>query len=147
MIKRTTHLNGDCVTQMHYARKGIITPEMTYVAERESLEAEVIRGAPSTHLALWADWRMMQAARVESWVAVTAAGGVPFAVLAVANSGQAGVAEAALLARDHRAFRRPLAALAAMMLSRRLVGSWASSMASVSAARRPSFCHWANNSL
>jgi phosphomethylpyrimidine synthase len=28
---------------MHYARKGIITPEMTYVAEREGLEAEVIR--------------------------------------------------------------------------------------------------------
>jgi phosphomethylpyrimidine synthase len=28
---------------MHYARKGVITPEMTYVAEREGLEAEVIR--------------------------------------------------------------------------------------------------------
>ncbi len=43
MVARTTHLNGDCVTQMHYARKGAITPEMTYVAEREGLEAEVIR--------------------------------------------------------------------------------------------------------
>ncbi|MDD5558713.1 phosphomethylpyrimidine synthase ThiC [Candidatus Methylomirabilis sp.] len=43
MVTRTTHGNGDCVTQMHYARKGVITPEMTYVAEREGLDAEVIR--------------------------------------------------------------------------------------------------------
>ncbi len=43
MVTRTVHANGDCVTQMHYARRGIITPEMTYVAEREGLEAEVIR--------------------------------------------------------------------------------------------------------
>ncbi len=28
---------GHCVTQMHYARKGIITPEMEYVAIRENL--------------------------------------------------------------------------------------------------------------
>jgi len=28
---------GQCVTQMHYARKGIITPEMEYVAIRENL--------------------------------------------------------------------------------------------------------------
>ncbi|MBI3780102.1 MAG: phosphomethylpyrimidine synthase ThiC [candidate division NC10 bacterium] len=43
MVTRTVHANGDCVTQMHYARKGVITLEMTYVAEREGLEAEVIR--------------------------------------------------------------------------------------------------------
>jgi len=43
MVTRTVHAHGDCVTQMHYARKGVITPEMTYVAEREGLEAEVIR--------------------------------------------------------------------------------------------------------
>ena len=29
-------LEGHCVTQMHYARKGIITPEMEYVAIREN---------------------------------------------------------------------------------------------------------------
>jgi phosphomethylpyrimidine synthase len=29
--------NGSCVTQMHYARRGIITPEMEYVAIRENL--------------------------------------------------------------------------------------------------------------
>src|SRR2546430_1902606 len=29
--------NGSCVTQMHYARKGIITPEMEFIAIRENL--------------------------------------------------------------------------------------------------------------
>jgi phosphomethylpyrimidine synthase len=29
--------NGACVTQMHYARRGVITPEMEYVAIRENL--------------------------------------------------------------------------------------------------------------
>ena len=43
MMTRTVHTNGECVTQMHYARKGVITPEMIYVAEREGLEPEVIR--------------------------------------------------------------------------------------------------------
>jgi len=32
-----------CVTQMHYAKRGIITEEMTRVAEREGLAAELIR--------------------------------------------------------------------------------------------------------
>ncbi|MEM6266272.1 MAG: phosphomethylpyrimidine synthase ThiC [Pseudomonadota bacterium] len=31
------------VTQMHYARRGIITPEMEYVAERENLGREIVR--------------------------------------------------------------------------------------------------------
>ncbi len=31
---------GKCVTQMHYARRGIITPEMEYVAMRENLGRE-----------------------------------------------------------------------------------------------------------
>ncbi len=43
MMTRTVHTNGECVTQMHYARKGVITPEMTYVAEREGLDPEVVR--------------------------------------------------------------------------------------------------------
>ncbi|NJD68488.1 MAG: thiamine biosynthesis protein ThiC [Candidatus Methylomirabilota bacterium] len=43
MSVRMTHGNGDCVTQMSYARKGVMTPEMAYVAEREGLDAEVIR--------------------------------------------------------------------------------------------------------
>ena len=28
---------GACVTQMHYARQGIITPEMEFIAIRENL--------------------------------------------------------------------------------------------------------------
>ena len=44
MVSRTVHANnGECVTQMHHARKGVITPEMTYVAEREGLEPEMVR--------------------------------------------------------------------------------------------------------
>ncbi len=35
--------SGGCVTQMYYARKGQITGEMAYVAERERLEAEHVR--------------------------------------------------------------------------------------------------------
>ncbi|MEO1731092.1 MAG: phosphomethylpyrimidine synthase ThiC [Pseudomonadota bacterium] len=35
---------GMNVTQMHYARKGIITPEMEYVAERENLGREIAAG-------------------------------------------------------------------------------------------------------
>ncbi|MGG2094530.1 phosphomethylpyrimidine synthase ThiC [Bacillus sp. S13(2024)] len=34
---------GENVTQMHYARKGIITSEMEYVAIREGVEAEFVR--------------------------------------------------------------------------------------------------------
>jgi phosphomethylpyrimidine synthase len=32
---------GACVTQMHYARKGIVTPEMEYVAIRENLGRQI----------------------------------------------------------------------------------------------------------
>ncbi|MDE6804268.1 MAG: phosphomethylpyrimidine synthase, partial [Muribaculaceae bacterium] len=39
-------LPGKRVTQMHYARKGIITPEMEYVAIRENLDNEA-RGIKS----------------------------------------------------------------------------------------------------
>src|SRR5205814_2368928 len=31
---------GSCVTQMHYAKKGIITPEMEFIAIRENLGRE-----------------------------------------------------------------------------------------------------------
>ena len=32
-----------CVTQLHYAREGIITPEMRYIAAREGVEPEFVR--------------------------------------------------------------------------------------------------------
>ncbi len=35
--------NGQCVTQMHYARKGMVTDAMKYVAEVEGLAPELIR--------------------------------------------------------------------------------------------------------
>ncbi|APH07100.1 phosphomethylpyrimidine synthase ThiC [Bacillus weihaiensis] len=35
--------SGKRVTQLHYARKGIITPEMEFVAIREQMEPEVVR--------------------------------------------------------------------------------------------------------
>jgi hypothetical protein len=83
----------------------------------DRIEAELIRGAATTHLALFADWRAVQPVRVGSWVIHTSAdrGAKPFALLALCNSGQAGVAEAALLARNHRVFRRQLALLAAVI--------------------------------
>src|SRR5579884_1844671 len=34
---------GRCVTQLHYARRGEITPEMAFVAVREGLPAEFVR--------------------------------------------------------------------------------------------------------
>ncbi len=34
---------GDCVTQMHYAKQGLVTEEMRFVAEREGLEPELVR--------------------------------------------------------------------------------------------------------
>jgi phosphomethylpyrimidine synthase len=38
-----TKFTGDTVTQMHYARKGVVTPEMARVAEREELAPEFVR--------------------------------------------------------------------------------------------------------
>ena len=35
--------SGTTVTQMHYARQGVITEEMQYVAKREKVEAELVR--------------------------------------------------------------------------------------------------------
>jgi phosphomethylpyrimidine synthase len=34
---------GGCVTQMHYARRGEITPEMEFVAVREGVDSELVR--------------------------------------------------------------------------------------------------------
>lgn len=74
------------------------------------LEAQAIRGAGSTYPQLFADWHAAQVGALLSLVLRD--GGVPFAVLVLRHSGQAGVAEAAMLARDHRHWRRPLLAVA-----------------------------------
>jgi phosphomethylpyrimidine synthase len=44
MSHRSTFAMGErCRTQRHLARKGVVSPEMSYVAEREGLDEEVIR--------------------------------------------------------------------------------------------------------
>lgn len=80
------------------------------------LEAEAVRGEAVTHLSLFGDWRAMHAAWIASWAVYTEeTGGDPFALLALAHTGQRGVAAAAMLARDHRRFRRPLVQLARLI--------------------------------
>ncbi|MBI2982647.1 MAG: phosphomethylpyrimidine synthase ThiC, partial [Chloroflexi bacterium] len=39
----STNGHGECVTQMHWAKQGFVTPAMRRVAEREELDAELIR--------------------------------------------------------------------------------------------------------
>lgn len=80
----------------------------------DHLEAEFVRGASATPLALFCDWRNAVGIHCVSLIAHTDAkrGSIPFAVFALANTGQAGVAQGALLARSHETFRRPLGALA-----------------------------------
>lgn len=77
-------------------------------------EAELTRGAGCTGFGLWADWRAARAAHILSIVAHVsdAPNATAFAVLALGHTGQAGVAQAALLARNHQKYRRPLAQLA-----------------------------------
>src|SRR5260221_5501660 len=41
--EQATRTGDDNVSQMHYARKGLITEEMLYVAEREKLSPELVR--------------------------------------------------------------------------------------------------------
>ena len=77
----------------------------------DQLEAEIVRGAPVAALDLFADWRAASGACWFNHVIQTRAG-ASFAVLALAPTGQHGVAQAALLARNHHRFRRHIAALA-----------------------------------
>ena len=45
-IKPRKALAGRNVTQMHYARAGIITPEMEYIAIRENLQRDLLNQHP-----------------------------------------------------------------------------------------------------
>lgn len=80
----------------------------------DQIEAELTRGAAVSGLSLFAEWRAIEAARLASWVAFTGAGN-PFAVVGIVHTGQAGVGAAAMLAREHAQFRRPLAELAVLI--------------------------------
>src|SRR5580692_5014383 len=43
IARRKEENDGGNFSQMHYARRGVVTEEMTYVAEREKLSAELVR--------------------------------------------------------------------------------------------------------
>lgn len=42
-IERRAALGGEVVTQMHYAKRGIITEEMAFAAAREGMDPEFVR--------------------------------------------------------------------------------------------------------
>ena len=43
IARRKAENDGGNFSQMHYARKGLITEEMIYVADREKISAELVR--------------------------------------------------------------------------------------------------------
>lgn len=83
------------------------------------LEARMVRGGAANHLQIFAEWHAVQATALVSLVLHDKPMGTPFAVLALGHTGQAGVAQAALLARLHSACRRPLAQ-AGVLIRRRM---------------------------
>lgn len=78
------------------------------------LEAEHTRGTRYSSLGLFAEWRAAEGVRFLSHVVVRRSAGRvdPFAVVGLSHTGQAGVAQAAMLSRDHGAWRRELVQLA-----------------------------------
>ncbi|WP_422050148.1 hypothetical protein [Shimia sp.] len=72
----------------------------------DHIEAELVRGVSTSHLAIFADWRSLEGARLLSLVITDDSKlRTPFAVLGLSNTGQAGVAQAALLSRSHARFK------------------------------------------
>lgn len=88
-------------------------PVFRLMDPNDHIEAELVRGRAANGIELWADWRAAEAFRVLSFMACE--GSTPFAVFALMNTGQAGVAGAALLARPHVRFRGAIARLAVMI--------------------------------
>lgn len=80
-------------------------------------EAAIVRGAGTSPLQLFAEWRAMEPHRIVSLVASRRPcdGGGAFAVFGLAQTGQAGVAAAAMLACDHARHARPLARLVTLL--------------------------------
>lgn len=77
----------------------------------DRIEAQLVRGVAASHLAIFADWHAMQRGALLSLVLFAGehAWAPPFAVLALGHTGQAGVAQAAFLARNHQRWRVPIA--------------------------------------
>ncbi len=84
----------------------------------DHIEAELVRGASCSALGLFADWRTAQAHGPLSLIATTGPAERPFAIFCLGHTGQAGVAEGALLAADHSRHRLALARLAVAIRSR-----------------------------
>lgn len=81
----------------------------------DHIEAELTRGHTAVGVGLFADWRAMEPYRVLSHVLSCGPSRRPFAVIGLANTGQAGVAQAAFLARDHEKHRAALIRTALMI--------------------------------
>lgn len=79
----------------------------------DKLEGDLMRGEGATHLANFAEWRAMEPHRLLSLVLCHQ--GQPFALLGLSHSGQFGVAQAALVSRDHARHRRSLAQAAVLI--------------------------------
>ncbi|KRS15651.1 hypothetical protein [Roseovarius indicus] len=83
---------------------------LSHLDVNDHIEAQLVRGRAADHLDIFCDWRGIQAHALLSLVVKDESrGGKPFAVLAVSHTGQAGVAQAAFLSRNHLTFRRALA--------------------------------------
>ena len=93
-----------------------------HLDRNDLIEAQVVRGAAASHLSLFGDWRAAGAAAIASFVLHVedhqALADQPFAVLALAHTGQTGVAQAAFLARSHGKFRGPIARAAVLIRQR-----------------------------
>lgn len=84
----------------------------------DHLEAELVRGVNYTALGLFAEWRAAQAQGPLSLIAGTGPAQRPFAIFCLGHTGQAGVAQGALLAAHHDRHRVPLARLALIIRDR-----------------------------
>lgn len=73
-------------------------------------EAQALRGAGVRYPQLFAEWHAVQGAALLSLVINWH--GLPVALLMLGHTGQAGVAQAALMGRDHRRFRAAMIATA-----------------------------------
>lgn len=81
----------------------------TTLDPNDHIEAEIVRGIATSHLAIFADWRSLEGARLLSVIITDdSAQKTPIAILGLSNTGQAGVAQAALLSRNHERFKPQL---------------------------------------
>ncbi|MGS4947419.1 hypothetical protein ACVDG3_18225 [Meridianimarinicoccus sp. RP-17] len=83
-------------------------------------EAGAVRGGRTHYLSLFADWHAVHAANPLAWVLHVRQPlrWLPFAVVGIANTGQAGVGGAAFLSCNHDLFARPIAQAAVLIRDR-----------------------------